>query len=123
MSSAQERSAAGSFVERHGLWSEEQFEAAAKAEALIEEQRLEVVRLSFPDQHGILRGKTVMAADAARAMRNGCTITTTLLAKDTSHRSVFPVFTRGGGFGMPEMEGGGDILMIAGPLSFRVLPW
>ena len=27
-------------------------------------------------------------------MRNGCSITTTLLAKDTSHKTVFPVFTR-----------------------------
>src|SRR2546423_2512455 len=123
MSSSQERAASRSFVERHGLWSEEQFAAAAKAEKLIEERRLEVVRLSFPDQHGILRGKTVMAADAAQAMRNGCTITTTLLAKDTAHKTVFPVFSAGGGFGMPEMEGGSDFLMIADPTTFRVLPW
>jgi glutamine synthetase len=123
MSSSQERAAAISFVERHGLWSEEQYEAAAKAERLIEERGLEVVRLSFPDQHGILRGKTVMAADVPRVMRNGCAITTTLLAKDTSHKTVYPVFTAGGGFGMPEMEGGGDFLMIADPTSFRVLPW
>src|SRR5262245_47053704 len=94
MSTSQERSAAASFVERHGLWSEEQFEAARKAERLIEEQGLEVVRLSFPDQHGILRGKQVMAADAGRTLRNGCTISTTLLAKDTSHRSVFQVLRR-----------------------------
>src|SRR6266481_5761454 len=112
-----------SFVERHGLWTDEQFEAAARAEALIAEKKLEVVRLSFADQHGILRGKTVMAGDAARAMRHGCTITTTLLAKDTSHRSVFPVFTAGGGFGIPEMQGGGDFLMVADPTTFRVLPW
>src|SRR5438105_3462848 len=123
MSSSQERAASRSFVERHGLWGEEQFAAAAKAEKLIEERRLEVVRLSFPDQHGILRGKTVMAADAAQAMRNGCTITTTLLAKDTAHKTVFPVFSAGGGFSMPEMEGGGDFLMIADPATFRVLPW
>ena len=123
MSLSQGRAAALSFVERHGLWSGEQVEAAARVERLIGERGLEVVRLSFPDQHGILRGKTVMAADAAHTMRNGCSITTTLLAKDTSHRTVFPVFTAGGGFGMPEMEGGGDILMIAEPTSFRVLPW
>src|SRR5436309_12290008 len=108
MSTSQERSAAASFVERHGLWSEEQFEAASKAERLIEEQGLEVVRLSFPDQHGILRGKQVMAADAGRTLLNGCTISTTLLAKDTSHRSVLAVLTPGGGFGMAEMEGGAD---------------
>jgi glutamine synthetase len=123
MSSSQGRAATLSFVERHGLWSDEQIEAAARIDKLVEERALEVVRLSFPDQHGILRGKTVMAADAARVLRDGCSITTTLLAKDTSHRTVFPVFTAGGGFGMPEMEGGGDILMIADPLSFRVLPW
>src|SRR5437868_14704320 len=117
MSSSQERAASRSFVERHGLWSEEQFAAAAKAEKLIESERLEVVRLSFPDQHGILRGKTVMAGDAARVMRNGCSMTTTLLGKDTSHRSVFPVFTAGGGFGMAEMEGGADFLMIADPAT------
>ncbi len=122
MSSPQERTAK-TFVERHGLWSDEQFEAATKAERLIEEHGLEVVRLSFPDQHGILRGKTVMAADAARAMRNGVAMTTTLLAKDTAQKTAFPVFTAGGGFGMREMEGGADFLMIADPTTFRVLPW
>jgi glutamine synthetase len=111
------------FVERHGLWNDDQFAAAASAEKWIEDHGLEVVRLSFPDQHGILRGKTVMAADAAAAMSNGCSLTTTLLAKDTAHKTVFPVFTAGGGFGMPEMEGGGDFLMIADPTTFRVLPW
>src|SRR5258705_12565493 len=123
MSTSLERSAAGSFVERHGLWSEEQFEAARRAERLIEEQSLEVVRLSFPDQHGILRGKQLMAADAGRAMRGGCAITTTLLVKDTSQRSVFQVFTPGGGFGRAEMEGGPDLLMVPDPTTFRVLPW
>src|SRR3954465_4950454 len=122
MSSSQDR-ASRTFVERHALWSEAQFEAAVDVEQRIERAGLEVVRLSFADQHGILRGKQLMAADAARAMRDGCTITTTLLAKDTAHRSVFPVFTPGGGFGMPEMEGGADIVMIPDPTTFQVLPW
>jgi glutamine synthetase len=122
VSSSEER-AARSFVERQGLWTDEQFEAAAGADKWIEEHGLEIVRFSFPDQHGVLRGKTVMANEAAKVMRNGCSITTTLLAKDTSHKTVFPVFTAGGGFGMPEMEGGGDFLMVADPTTFRVLPW
>jgi glutamine synthetase len=113
----------GGFVEQHGLWSEEQLDAAASTERWIEEHGLEVVRFSFPDQHGILRGKTVIASEAAAVMRSGCSITTTLLAKDTAHKTVFPVFTPGGGFGMPEMEGAGDFLMIADPTTFRVLPW
>jgi len=122
MSSSQERTAR-SFVERHGLWSEEQFAAAADVERSIEQSGIEVVRLSFADQHGILRGKTLIAGKAIRAMRVGCSITTSLLAKDTAHKTVFPVFTPGGGFGMPEMEGAGDFLMIADPTTFRVLPW
>ena len=122
VSSSQERTAR-TFVERHGLWNDAQFEAATRAERLIEEHGLEVVRLSFADQHGILRGKTLMAGDAARAMRNGVAMTTTLLAKDTAQKTAFPVFTAGGGFGMSEMEGGADFLMIADPATFRVLPW
>jgi glutamine synthetase len=112
-----------SFVERHGLWSDEQREAAARLRRTVEEQKLEVIRFSFPDQHGILRGKTLVASEALASLESGCTITTTILAKDTSHRTVFPVFTAGGGFGMREMEGAADVLMVPDPASFRVLPW
>ena len=50
-------------------------------------------------------------------------MTTTLLAKDTAHKTVYPVFTAGGGFAMEEMQGGGDFVMIADPDTFQVLPW
>jgi glutamine synthetase len=112
-----------SFVERHNLWSAAQAEAAAKVERIIKKERLEVVRFSFADQHGVLRGKTLLAPEAASAMCNGVTMTTTLLAKDTAHRTVYPVFTPGGGFAMPEMQGGGDFFMVADPATFRILPW
>src|SRR5438552_2342811 len=112
-----------SFVERHGLWTAEQKEAADRLYRIVEEQKLEVIRLSFPDQHGILRGKTLVASELLASLESGCSITTTMLAKDTSHRTVFPVFTSGGGFGMREMEGAADVLMVADPTSFRVLPW
>src|ERR1700687_5740784 len=112
-----------SFVRRHGLWSDEQKEAVTRLRNIVEEQKLEVIRLSFPDQHGVLRGKTLVAAEALASLESGCTITTTMFAKDTSHKTVFPVFTSGGGFGMREMEGAADVLMVPDPLSFRVLPW
>jgi len=112
-----------SFVARHALWSDEQREAAARLRRIVEEKRLETIRLSFPDQHGILRGKTLVATEALASLESGCTITTGLLAKDTSHKSVFPVFSAGGGFGMKEMEGAADAVMVADPLTFRVLPW
>ena len=111
------------FVERHGLWTREQERAAVAVERAIKRHKLELVRFSFVDQHGTLRGKTLVASEAVRAMRAGVTMTTTLLAKDTSHRTVFPVFTSGGGLNVPEMQGAGDFLMVADPSTFRVLPW
>lgn len=112
-----------SFVDKHGLWSAEQKEAAIRMRRMAEEQELHTIRLSFPDQHGILRGKALVASEALSSIESGCSITTTLLAKDTSHRTVFPVFTAGGGFGMNEMQGGGDVIMVADPTTFKVLPW
>ena len=111
------RPAAMSFVEHHGLWTGEQKRHAKDAAQAIKKNKLELVRFSFADQHGVLRGKTLLAADALAAMESGVTMTTTLLAKDTAHKTVYPVFTAGGGFGMAEMQGGGDFLMVADPVD------
>jgi glutamine synthetase len=89
----------------------------------IERRGLEAVRFSFADQHGVLRGKTLAAPEAIAALERGVTVTSTLLLKDTSHRTVFPAFTPGGGVGMTEMQGAADILMKPDASTFRVLPW
>lgn len=114
---------AGSFVERHGLWTDTQQHAAKELLSEFKARGIEVVRFSFPDQHGILRGKTLVVSEAVKALYDGVTLTSTLLAKDTSHKTAFPVFTRGGGFDMPQMQGGADFLIVADPTTFRVLPW
>ena len=111
------------FVERHGLWNEDEPKYASDVLKRIEADNLEIVRLSFADQHGLLRGKSIFSDEIPQALRNGCTNTTTLLAKDTSHKTVFPVFTPGGGFGIPEMSNAGDIVMVPIPSTFRLLPW
>ena len=120
---ARRRPAAKSFVERHGLWTGEQARQAKAVAQAIKQHKLELVRFSFADQHGVLRGKTVIAADAPALMASGVTMTTTLLAKDTAHKTAYPVFTPGGGFDMAEMQGAGDFVMVADPATFRVLPW
>jgi len=89
----------------------------------IDAHQLKFVRFSFADQHGVLRGKTLAAAEASAALERGVTVTSTLLLKDTSHRTVFPAFTPGGGVGMPELQGAADILMTPDPSTFRMLPW
>jgi len=112
-----------SFVDRHDLWRDDQRRAAAAVEREIKRRKLEVIRFAFCDQHGVLRGKTLVVSEAAKAMRAGVTMTSTLLAKDTSHRTVFDVFSAGGGMGLDEMAGAGNFVMVADPLTFRVLPW
>ncbi|HEX6267307.1 MAG TPA: glutamine synthetase family protein [Burkholderiales bacterium] len=89
----------------------------------IEAHDLKAVRFSFADQHGVLRGKTLAAGEARAALERGVTLTSTLLLKDTSHRTVFPAFTPGGGVGMPEMQGAADILIVPDLSTFRILPW
>jgi len=117
------RATLSGFVDRHDLWSAEQRRAAAAVEREIKRRKLEVVRFAFCDQHGVLRGKTLVASEAVKAMRAGVTMTSTLLAKDTSHRTVFSVFSAGGGLGLDEMAGAGNFVMVADPATFRVLPW
>jgi glutamine synthetase len=89
----------------------------------VKSKGIEVVRFSFADQHGILRGKTIAARALGSALERGVAIGSTMLLKDTSHKTVYPAFTPGGGIGMPEMEGSADFLIVADPSTFRVLPW
>ncbi len=102
------------FVTKHGLWSAEQDLAATDVEERINE--LDVVRFAFSDAHGVVRGKTLIAAEAVRALRAGVNCTTTMVLKDLSGRTAFPIFR-------PGSDGAGDMVMVADPSMFRVLPW
>lgn len=110
-----------SFAARHGDWTDAQRQAADEAEAAI--AKLGVVRFAFVDAHGVLRGKTLVAEEAARLLRQGARATTTLLMKDLSGKTAFPVFTAGGGFDRPELQGAVDMVMLPDPTTFHVLPW
>jgi glutamine synthetase len=89
----------------------------------VADRGLEALRVAFADQHGLLRSKTFAAAELPAALKSGVGFPSSLLAKDTSNKTVFPVFTAGAGFGMPELEGAADALMVPDPETFRVLPW
>jgi glutamine synthetase len=89
----------------------------------IRRRGIETVRFSFADQHGLLRSKSIAAAEVPSALKNGVGFPSSLLAKDTSNKTVFPVFTPGAGLGMPELEGAADAVMVADPSTWRVLPW
>jgi len=111
------------FIERHGLWSPEQAAAAGEIRERAESGGMKVVRLVFADQHGLLRGKTVTVGELPNVLREGTGIASSLLAKDTSGRTVFPLFTKETPLGLPELRGAADMVMVPDPLTFRMLPW
>ena len=111
------------FVTRFGLFSDDQEKQARELVSRLDSGDIDVVRFAFPDQHGILRGKTLVASEARDALWDGVNLTSTLLAKDTSHKTVFPVFSAGGGFAMEGFQGGADFTIVADPATFKVLPW
>lgn len=111
------------FAARHALWSAEQEDAAIRLEALLARGEIGVLRFAFADAHGLLHGKTLVAEEALRVLRQGVGVASSLLLKDLGGRSVFPVFSAGGGLGQRAMQGAADMLMLPDPLSFRCLPW
>ncbi|WP_105969445.1 glutamine synthetase family protein [Streptomyces geranii] len=111
------------FIERHGLWNPEQAAAAQEIPERAESGGMKVVRLVFADQHGLLRGKTVTVGELPNVLREGTGIASSLLAKDTSGRTVFPLFTKETPLGLPELRGAADMVMVPDPLTFRMLPW
>lgn len=110
-------------AEKAGLWTADRQAAAREVERRIQAGELTVVRLSFADQHGILRGKTYVAAEIASVMKSGVGFSATMLMKDTANRTVFQVWGQGGAFGAKEWEGAADVVMLPDPSTFRVLPW
>jgi glutamine synthetase len=111
------------FVDLHGLWGEAEHAAALQIRRVIEERGIELVRVAFCDQHGTLRGKTLVGDGVASGLRGGCRVPSSLVLKDTSGKSVYPVFTRDAGIGIEGLAAAGDLVLVPDPKTFRILPW
>lgn len=95
----------------------------ARAKAQLAKRDIEVVRFNFADQHGVLRGKSFLVSEFDDIVENGCTMPSSLLLKDTSHRTAFPVWERGAGLAMDELSGAANVVMLPDLSTFRILPW
>jgi glutamine synthetase len=111
------------FVERHGIFSDQQQDAVKEVSSKIEELGLTQVRISWIDQHGLARGKTLMTPDFLRALRNGQDFQSATLIMDTANNIFVPLFVPGSGFGVPELTGYPDAILVPDPTTFHVLPW
>lgn len=113
----------GTFIERHGLYNDQQRGQAAESLAQMGEVGIEVVRLAWPDQHGLLRGKSMSREGYASALRNGVEITMAPFFFDTANAIVFNPFSADGGFDIPGLQGSPNVVMVPDPGTFKVLPW
>jgi len=111
------------FIEKHGLWTDEQRRQAAEIARRLEADKLRYVRLAWGDTHGYSRAKTLTVAAFLSALQSGYNIGVATTTLDSAGARVFASFTRGGGMGLDEMTGSPNLTVVADPTTFRVLPW
>jgi len=107
---------------RAGLLDAATIDAAAALLAQVADSDLETVRVLFADPNGVLRGKTIVASALSSIFTSGLAAPSTLVLKDTSNRTVFPIWSADPGVA-GGVSGAGDILMLPDPATFRILPW
>ncbi len=111
------------FAQRCGLHSPEREADCQKVVRSIEAGGIELVRFGWCDAHGMLRGKTLAAGAAVRALRDGVGMVGTLMLKDTADRTAWKVFEPGGTDGLPGFAGASNLMLMPDPASFTTLPW
>jgi len=116
-----------SFAEQCGLHDTARQTALERTAKLIETSGVELVRFAWCDLHGMLRGKTLVAAAAVKAMMSGVSMVSTLLLKDSGDRTAYKVFDEEfNQQGTPELTGfgfAGNVMLLADPSSYQQLPW
>jgi glutamine synthetase len=111
------------FIEKHGVWSDEQKRAAADLVRRIDAEKLRFVRLAWGDAHGYGRAKALTVPAFMAALTNGYNIGVATTTLDSAGARVFASFTRGGGMGLAEMTGSPNLTIVPDPSTFRTLPW
>jgi glutamine synthetase len=111
------------FIERHGLWTDEQRRLAGDIRRRLEAEKIRYVRLAWGDVHGYSRAKTLTIPAFISALTVGHNIGVATTTLDSAGARVFASFTRGGGMGLAEMTGSPNLTIVPDPATFRTLPW
>ena len=117
------------FLAQSGQYGADDIATICELLESISASELETVRLVFADQHGVFRGKTITTAALESAFVSGIGVPSTLLLKDTSQKTVFPVWeeetgggcqcsSRGRGFG--DGTGGDEFHLCTLGFPFRL---
>src|SRR5579862_5354673 len=111
------------FIEKHGLWTEDERRAADELKRRAVSDKLRYVRLAWGDTHGYSRAKTLTVPAFLSALTQGYNIGVATTTLDSAGARVFASFTRGGGMGLDEMTGSPNLTLVPDPSTFRTLPW
>ncbi|MGB6537446.1 MAG: glutamine synthetase family protein [Xanthobacteraceae bacterium] len=111
------------FIQKHGLWSDDQRRQADEIRRQVEAEKLRYVRLAWSDTHGYSRAKTLTVPAFLSALSSGYNIGVATTTLDPAGARVFASFARGGGMGLDEMTGSPNLTAVADPATFRILPW
>ncbi|MEF9411844.1 glutamine synthetase family protein [Rhodococcus sp. IITD102] len=111
------------FIEKHGLYGADEQRAAEQAIEIIMREGIEAVRLAWPDQHGLLRGKSLTVPAFISALESGNAITMAPFFFDTANAIVFNPFTPDGGFSIDGLGGSPNVTMVPDPATLTILPW
>lgn len=117
-----EQIAAGKLAQR-GLLTDEQVTRAAHLVAEVTALGLETIRVVFPDQHGLLRGKNIAARTLASVFASGLSVPSTVLLKDTANRTVFDIWAGDVTLDGRPLSGAGDVVLVPDPDALTRLPW
>jgi len=112
-----------SFAQRCGIHDVPRAAACERVLERIADEGLGRVRIAWCDLHGVLRGKTLMAGAVADALASGVSLVSTVMLKDTSDRTAYPVFDGSLGEQLPGFGFANNLMLLPDPHSFRVLPW
>jgi len=110
------------FIAKHKLWSEEQKAAAEDVLKRIEAEGIEIIRLAWADQYGLVRSKglSVDALRSAFASGSECTVAPFLVDTGASFfQNPFGknIFTG------TDLDGVANMVTVPDPTTFKILPW
>ncbi len=111
------------FIEKHGLWNDEQRRQANEIKGRLEADKFRYVRVAWSDAHGYSRAKTLTVPAFVSALHAGYNIGVATTTLDSAGARVFSSFTPGGGMGLEEMTGSPNLTVVVDPSTFRTLPW
>src|SRR5260370_33483306 len=91
------------FIEKHGLWGDDERRLAADIKRRVEAEKLRYVRLAWSDTHGYARAKTLTVPAFLSALSGGYNVGVATTTLDSHGGRVFSSFPAAGRLGLGQV--------------------